>query len=192
MSNARSSTTGSKLKLGVIVGSNRKESINRKLALALVRLGGESFEATLIQIDDLPMYNQDFETPVPAPVARFKGEVEASDALLFVTPEHSRSIPALLKNAIDWGARPWGKTSWPDKPAAVTGTSGGVISTAVAQQHLRAVLGDQGLHVIGGEAYILFKPELIDATHDVTDENVRGFLKAFIDRFAAFAGRLAA
>lgn len=179
-----------KLKLGVVVGSNRKESINRKLALAIAGLGTGAFEAKLIQIDDLPMYNQDLEQPVPAPVARFKAEVEASDALLFVSPEHSRSIPAVLKNAIDWGARPWGKTSWPNKPAAVTGTSGGVISTAVAQQHLRAVLGDQGLHLMGGEAYILFKPELIDDSHNVSDNSVREFLKAFIDRFAVFATKL--
>jgi chromate reductase, NAD(P)H dehydrogenase (quinone) len=180
-----------KLKLGVIVGSNRKESINRKLAQALVRLGGDAFDATFIQIDDLPMYNQDHEQPVPAPVARFKAAVEGSQALLFVTPEYNRSIPALLKNAIDWGARPWGKTSWPDKPAAVIGTSGGAISTAVVQQHLRAVLGDLGLHLVGGEAYILFKPELIDAAHDVTDANVKTFLKAFIDKFAGFAAKLA-
>ena len=181
-----------KLKLGVIVGSNRKESINRKLAQALVRLGVDAFDATFIQIDDLPMYNQDFEQPVPAPVARFKAEVEGAQALLFVSPEHSRSSPAVLKNAIDWGMRPWGKTSWPDKPAAVIGASPGAISTAVVQQHLRAVLGDQGLHLVGGEAYLLFKPELLDASHDVTDANVKAFLKAFIDKFAGFAGKLAA
>jgi chromate reductase len=137
-----------KYKLGIVVGSNRRDSINRKLAQALARLGTDAFEATFIRIDDLPMYNQDNEQPVPAPVARFKGGVEASDALLFVTPEHSRSIPAVLKNAIDWGARPWGKTSWPGKPAAVIGTSAGVISTAIAQQHLRAVHGNLGLHVV--------------------------------------------
>lgn len=181
-----------KLKLGLIVGSNRKESINRKLALALAKLGGDAFEARLIQIDDLPMYNQDHESPVPAPVARFKSEVEASDALLFVSPEHSRSIPAVLKNAIDWGARPWGKTSWPNKPAVVTGTSAGLISTAVVQQHLRAVLGDQGLQLIGGEAYIQYKADMIDAEHSVTDAGVRDFLKALMDRFAAFAGKLVA
>ena len=98
----------------------------------------------------------------------------------------------MLKNAIDWGARPWGKTSWPGKPAAIIGTSGGAISTAVAQQHLRAVLGNLGLHVMGGEAYIQFKPDLIDAQGNVTDDSVRTFLKSFIDQFAAFAGRFAA
>jgi chromate reductase len=180
-----------KHKLGVIVGSNRRESINRKLAQALVRLGGDAFDAKFIQVDDLPMFNQDIEQPVPEKVARFKAEVEACDALLFVTPEHNRSIPAVLKNAIDWGARPWGKSSWPDKPAAVTGTSGGAISTAVAQQHLRAVLANQGLHLMGGEAYIQFKPDLIDAQGAVSDENVRRFLKSFIDQVATFAGKLA-
>lgn len=178
-----------KFKLGLIVGSNRRESINRKLAQALARLGADRFEATVIRIDDLPLYNQDLEAALPASVTRFKSEVAGSDALLFVTPEHSRSIPALLKNAIDWGARPWGKTSWPGKPAAVIGTSGGAISTAVAQQHLRAVLGDLGLHIAGGEAYIQFKPDLIDAQAAVTDDSVRSFLKSFIDQFAAFAGK---
>jgi chromate reductase len=180
-----------KFKLGVIVGSNRKESINRKLAQALVKLGGNAFDAKFIRIDDLPMYNQDHEQPLPALVARFKSEVEASDALLFVTPEHNRSLPAVLKNAIDWGGRPYGKTSWPGKPAAITGTSGGAISSAIAQQHLKVVLANQGMHVMGGEAYLLFKPELLNAENDVTDDNVRKFLKAFIDQFSAFAGRFA-
>jgi chromate reductase len=178
-----------KLKLGVIVGSNRRESINRRLAQALTRLGAGAFEARFIRIDDLPLYNQDREQPLPGAVARFKSEIKASDALLFVTPEHSRSLPAVLKNAIDWGARPWGKSSWPGKPAAIIGTSGGVISTAVVQQHLRAVLGNLGLHVLGGEAYIRFTPELIDAEGNVTDKSVRDFLKPFIDNFAGFAGR---
>ena len=180
-----------KFKLGILVGSNRRESINRKLAQALAKLGSNAFDAQFIQIDDLPMYNQDNEQPVPVPVARFKAELNGTDALLFVTPEHSRSIPAVLKNAIDWGARPWGKTSWPGKPAAIIGTSGGAISTAIAQQHLRAVLGDLGLHVAGGEAYIAFKPDLIDAQSAVTDEGVRKFLKTYIDQFADFAGKFA-
>ena len=181
-----------KLKLGVIVGSNRRDSINRKLAQALVRLGGDRFEATFLQIDDLPIYNQDNEQPAPAAVARLKSEVEASDALLFVTAEHSRSIPAVLKNAIDWGARPYGKNSWRGKPAAVTGTSGGAISTAIAQTHLRAVLNSgAAMHVMGGETYIQFKPDLIDGQNAVTDETVRKFLQAFVDQFADFAGKIA-
>ena len=181
-----------KLKLGIIVGSNRRESINRKLAQAIARLGVDRFDSKIIQIDDLPMYNQDNEQPVPAAVARFKAEIEGSDAVLFVTPEHSRSMPAVLKNAIDWGMRPWGKGSYPGKPAAVIGASGGVISTAVVQQHLKSVLGAIGMNVIGGEAYIQFKPEMIDADANVADETVRKFLKDYIDKFADFAARFAA
>jgi chromate reductase, NAD(P)H dehydrogenase (quinone) len=179
-----------KFKLGLVVGSNRRQSINRQLAQALALLGADSFEAGIIRIDDLPMYNQDLEQPVPEKVARFKSEVEAADAILFVTPEHSRSIPAVLKNAIDWGTRPWGKNSWAGKTAAVTGTSQGAVATAVAQQHLRAVLGDIGMVVMGGEAYISFKPGLIDEQHAIADEGVRKFLKAFVDQLAALTGKL--
>ena len=179
-----------KFKLGIIVGSDRKESINRKLAQALAKLGADAFDITFIKIGDLPMYNQDHENPVPDVVARFKSEVEAAQALLFVTPEHNRSIPALLKNAIDWGTRPWGKSSWPGKPAAIIGTSGGAISTAAVQQHLRAVLGGlPALPLMPGEAYIQFKPDLIDADHNVPDENTRAFLKGFMEQLAAFAGK---
>ncbi len=136
-----------KLRLGIIVGSTRRDSINRKLAQALAKLGANAFDATFLKIDDLPLYNQDNEQPVPDAVARFKREVAASDALLFVTPEHSRSIPAALKNAIDWGGRPYGTSVWPGKPAAVIGASPGAISTAIAQNHLRSVLGTfSGMH----------------------------------------------
>jgi len=181
-----------KHKLGIIVGSNRRESINLKLAKALAKLGEGAFTPVFIRIDDLPMYNQDNETPVPAPVARFKGEVEAADAVLFVTPEHNRSIPAALKNAIDWGTRPWGASSWPGKPAAVIGTSPGGVGTGIAQQHLRAVLGGlPDMPLMGGEAYIQDKPGLFDNDGNVSDESVRGFLKAYVDKFAVFAGKLA-
>jgi chromate reductase len=182
-----------KLKLGIVVGSNRRESINRKLAQALARLGADKFEAKILKVDDLPIYNQDLEADLPASVVRFKAEVTDSDAILFVTPEHNRSIPALLKNAIDWGSRPYGTSVWIGKPAATTGTSGSAISTAVAQQHLRQILGNfVGMHVMGGEAYVAFKPDLVDAQGAVTDENERKFMKDLIDRFAGFAGGFAA
>jgi chromate reductase, NAD(P)H dehydrogenase (quinone) len=128
--------------VAVVVGSNRRDSINRKLAHALAELAGSKLVANFARIDDLPMYNQDHESPLPASVQRFKREIEEADALLFVTPEHNRSLPAVLKNAIDWGARPYGRNSWAGKPAAITGTSPGAIGTAVAQQHLCQVLGD--------------------------------------------------
>src|SRR5664279_6520821 len=181
-----------KFKLGLIVGSNRRESINRKLAQALVRLGADSFDAGIIRIDDLPLYNQDLEATLPEQVVRFKAHIADVDALLFVTPEHSRSIPAVLKSAIDWGARPWGQNSWTGKLAAVTGTSPGAIGTALAQQHLRQILGAQGVLLMGGETYINFKPGMLGADDTVTDQATRGFLTSFIDQFAALVARFTA
>jgi chromate reductase len=173
----------------LIVGSNRRESINRKLAQALAKLGGARLDVRFVQIDDLPIYNQDDEANLPASVVRFKSEIAAADGVLFVTPEHSRSIPAVLKNAIDWGARPWGKNNWAGKVAAVTGATPGAIGTALAQQHLRQILGAQGVVLMGGEVYITYKPGLVDANDDVADQATRGFLKAFVDQFAALVSR---
>ncbi len=180
------------LSIAVIVGSARRESINRKLAEALVKLGGDSARFSFVKIDDLPLFNQDMENDLLASVARFKSAIAAADALLFVTPEHNRSIPAVLKNAIDWGTRPRGQNNWTGKPAAITGTSQGAISTAVAQQHLRQIMGDLGCLVAGGETYINFKPGLVDENGGISDESVRGFLEGFIERFVALASRLAA
>ena len=101
-----------KVKIAVIVGSNRRESINAKLAHALASLGADRAEFEFVPIGDLPLYNQDLEAELPQSVVRFKSQIVAADGLLFVTPEHNRSIPALLKNAIDWGARPYGQNSW--------------------------------------------------------------------------------
>jgi len=180
------------LSIAVIVGSARRDSINRKLAKALAKLAGDSARFSFVQIDNLPMFNQDLETDLPASVARFKAAVSDADALLFVTPEHNRSIPALLKNAIDWGTRPRGQNNWTGKPAAIIGTSQGAISTAVAQQHLRQIMGNLGCIVTGGEAYINFKPGLIDDNADISDESIRSFLAAFIERFLALATKVAA
>jgi chromate reductase len=99
-------------------------------------------------------------------------------------------MSALLKNAIDWGARPYGQNSWNGKPAAITGTSPGALGAALAQVHLRQILGVLGALVMGGEAYISLKPGVVDANGTITDENTRAFLKAFVDQFAAFTARL--
>jgi chromate reductase len=180
-----------KLNLAVIVGSNRRDSINRKLAHALARLGAASFEASFPRIDDLPMFNQDLEGNLPAEVVRFKTELAGADAVLIVTPEHDRSIPAVLKNAIDWGARPYGKNSWAGKPAFITGTSPGAIGSALAQQHLRSVMTGLGMILLGGEAYVTFKPNLIDEHGAISDDSTRKFLADFVDRFALLVTRLA-
>jgi chromate reductase, NAD(P)H dehydrogenase (quinone) len=134
-----------KFKVATIVGSNRRESINRRLADALTRLGeSEAFEFEFVRIDDLPMYSYDLEGARPPAVVRFTNEVAAADAALFVAPEHNRSIPAVLKNAIDWGSKPNDRNVWRGKPVAITGTSPGALGTAVGQQHLRQILGILG------------------------------------------------
>src|SRR5208282_3162198 len=176
--------------IAVIVGSNRRESINRKLARALAKLGADKFDANFVRIDDLPMFNQDLEGNLPAEVVRFKDEIARADGVLIVTPEHDRSIPAAMKNAVDWGARPSGKNSWAGKPAFITGASPGAIGTALAQQHLRSVMTSLGMILLGGEAYITFKPNLIDDQGNIGDDSTQKFLQGFIDRFAALAGRL--
>jgi chromate reductase len=178
-------------RIAVIVGSSRRDSINRKLAQALVRLGAGKFDATFARIDDLPMYNQDNEGNLPPEVVRFKNDIARADGVLIVTPEHDRSIPAVLKNAIDWGARPWGKNSWPGKPAFITGTSPGAIGSALAQQHLRSMMTGLGMILLGGEAYVTFKPDLIDEHGNIGDDSTKKFLADFVDRFADLVTRLA-
>jgi chromate reductase len=176
------------INVAIVVGSNRRESINRKLALALAQLAEGKLAAHIVETAGLPLFNQDDESVLPESVQRFKREIERADAVLVVTPEHNRSIPALLKNAIDWGARPYGQNSWAGKLVAIAGASPGAIGTALAQQHLRQILGNfPGTHVIGGETYISFKPGLIDDSNRIADEGTRQFLQAFIERFAALA-----
>jgi chromate reductase len=162
-------TPASLPKIAVVVGSNRRESINRKLTQALVKLAGSKFEAKFVRIDGLPMFNQDLEANLPMAVARYKDDIAGAGGVLIVMPEHDRSIPAVLKNAIDWGARPYGK--WPNKPAFITGTSQGAIGTTLAQQHLRSVMISPGMLLLGGEAYITFKPGLIDEQGNIGDEH---------------------
>jgi chromate reductase len=179
-----------KPRIAIIVGSTRRDSINRQLAKALAKLGGDRLDFTFVEIADLPLYNQDLENDLPASVTRMKAQLEAADGVLIVTPEHNRSIPAALKNAIDWGTRPWGKSSWPGKVAAVIGTSPGAIGTAVAQSHLRNVLGSiLGLLVMGGEHYVTFKPDLVAADGAVADAGTRKFLSDFVAQFASLVGR---
>lgn len=178
--------------VAVIVGSNRRESINRKLAHALIALESPTLAFSPVRIDDLPMYNGDLEGQRPAEVNRFTDEVRAADAVLVVMPEHNRSLPAVLKNAIDWGSKPMDRNVWRDKTIAITGTTPGAIGTAVGQQHLRQILGILGATVMGGEAYIAFKPDLLAADGTIADATTRAFLQAYMDRFATLVGKLAA
>lgn len=179
-----------KYRLAIIVGSNRRDSINRKLAEAMARLLPADFEASWPRIDDLPMYNLDLEAGRPAEVQRFTAEVAAADAVAIAMPEHNRSLPAVLKNAIDWGSKPMDANVWRGKPASITGTTPGAIGTAVGQQHLRQILGILGAVVQGGEAYIQFKPDLIGADGDFTDPGTRAFVQAYVDGFVDLVRRV--
>jgi chromate reductase len=175
--------------VAVVVGSNRKDSINKKLAHALVKLGGANLTFDVIQIDDLPMYNMDMEADRPAAVNRFTAQVAASNAVLIVTPEHNRSLPAVLKNAIDWGSKPADKNVW-KKPTAIIGTSPGAIGTAAAQQHLRQILGTLGATVMGSDVYIQFKPDLMDGSFVITNSDTQAFLQKFMNQFAVLIEKL--
>lgn len=175
--------------VAVVVGSLRKGSINRAFAEALAKLGRPDLNLKIVEIGDLPIYSQDHEADLPAPARRLKAEIEAADAVLLVTPEHNRSFSTALKNAIDWASRPYGKSSWAGKPVAIAGASLGPIGTAIAQQHLRTVLGHLDAALLGQpEVFFHLKPEAIDADGNFADESTRQFLRGFLDRFGGWIG----
>lgn len=181
------------LKIIVIAGSNRAESINRRLARALIRLApADGFDLELLPIDTLPMYNPDLEGARPPEVVQFCAAVAAADGVLLVTPEHNRSIPAVLKNAIDWGSKPVQANVWKGKPVAITGASPGALGAAIGQLHLRQIMGILGALVMGGETYISYTPGLVDDAHAVVIDSTRQFLAAFLENFLAVTARLAA
>ncbi len=177
-------------KTAFIVGSLRQDSYNLKLAKALIRLGQGKFQSNIVRIDDLPLYNQDLEKDFPAPVLRMKGEIDGADAVLIVTPEYNRSFPGVLKNAIDWASRPYGKNSFAKKPGALAGASMGAIGTACAQRALWPILGYLDMALMGQpEVYIHFKDNLIDNDGNITVDATKTFLASFVDKFAAHVQR---
>jgi len=177
-------------KIAVVNGSLRKDSINRKLALAIARLAAGKLDLKLVDLSDLPLYNQDLDATYPAAASRVKDEIAAADAVLFVTPEHNRSIPAALKNVIDWVTRPYGTSKWAGKPAAIVGTSGGQVGTAIAQDHLRSILVAQGIALLGRpEIYFIFKEGVFDSDHTVTDPQAKKILEGFVDAFAGWVAK---
>jgi chromate reductase, NAD(P)H dehydrogenase (quinone) len=176
----------SKYQIAVVVGSLRRASLNRKLASAIVKLAPSEFSFAQVQIDDLPLYNQDEDGNQVGPVKRLKSEIAAAQGLLFVTPEYNRSIPGVLKNAIDHGSRPYGKNAWAGKPAGVLGASAGAIGTAMAQQHLRNILAYLDVPTLGQpEAFIHAKDGLFDSAGDIGPES-RQFLQTWMDRYVAW------
>jgi chromate reductase len=178
-------------KIGVIVGSLSSTSINRKLAHALEKLAPAGLEFTEIPFKDLPLYSQDYDADFPAPARAWKQSLAAVDGVLFVTPEYNRSIPGGLKNAIDWGSRPYGQNSFSRKPSAVIGTSPGAIGTAVAQQSLRSVLSFcNSPQMNSPEAYIHYRKDLFDDEGNVNDESTASFLHKYMAEFHAFVQRV--
>jgi len=178
-------------RVGYFVGSLATASLNRLLSRALVRLAPSGLEMNEIPFKDLPLFSPDYEADYP-PVARaLKDAIAAADAVLFITPEYNRSIPGGLKNAIDWASRPYGTNSFSRKPSAVIGTSPGKLGTAIAQQHLRSLLGYcNSPQMNAPEAYIQFTPGLITDDGQVTVPSTAQFLQTFMNEFHAFIQRV--
>jgi chromate reductase, NAD(P)H dehydrogenase (quinone) len=179
-----------KLKVAVLVGSLRKASFNRKLAKAVEKLMPDGFEFDYVRIDHLPLYNQDFDENYPAECTELKRQIESADALLFVTPEYNRSVPGVLKNAVDIASRPWGTNSFAGKPGATIGISVGATGTGMAQQHLRNILLYLDVPLLAQpEVYIQFKEGLIDDEGNISSEGTQKFLQGFVDKYVAWVTR---
>jgi chromate reductase len=178
-------------KVGYFVGSLAKGSLNRLLSRALTRLAPAELQLTEIPFKDLPLYSPDYEADYPAVAQALKDDIAAADAVLFITPEYNRSIPGGLKNAIDWASRPYGKNSFSRKPSAVIGASPGRLGTAIAQQHLRGLLGYcNSPQMNAPEAYIQFTPGLITDDGRVTNASTEQFLQTYMNEFHAFIQRV--
>jgi chromate reductase, NAD(P)H dehydrogenase (quinone) len=175
----------SQYQIALIVGSLRKDSLNRKLADALIKLAPPEFAFKQIRIDDLPLYNQDDSEPNDS-VKRLKSEIRTAQGLLFVTPEYNRSIPGVLKNAIDHASRPAGESAWAGKPAGILGASIGKLGTALGQQHLRNVLAYLDVPCLcQPEAYIQVTEELFDEEGNICAAG-REFLQGWMDHYVAW------
>ena len=172
--------------IAVLVGSLRRESHNRKFATALAKLAPADFSLKQLEIGDLPLYNQDDDANQAAPVKRLKSEIAGAAGLIFVTPEYNRSIPGVLKNAIDHASRPYGESAFSGKPAGVIGVSIGAIGSALAQQHLRNVLAYLDVPTLGQpEAFIQAKDGLYDDAGNI-GAGSRKFVQDWMDRYVAW------
>ncbi|ALN73804.1 NADPH-dependent FMN reductase [Aureimonas sp. AU20] len=176
--------------VAVLVGSLRKDSINRKFAEALGKLAAGRLEFRFVELGDVPMYNDDLFENLPASITRLKNDIASADAVLFVSPEYNRSFPAVLKNAIDWGTRPYGQNSFAAKPGGLVGTSPGAAGGAAGQNHLKSVLNVVDVVLMGQpEVYFQYKPELFAEDGSVKDEATKAFLEAYISRFVQWIER---
>ncbi|MCF8495694.1 MAG: NAD(P)H-dependent oxidoreductase [Alphaproteobacteria bacterium] len=182
----------SQYKIAVIVGSLRKDSLNRKLADALAKLAPPEFSFHKVKIDDLPLYNQDDDSNQAVSVKRLRDDIAKAQGLLFATPEYNRSIPGVLKNAIDHASRPYGQSVWPGKPAGIVGVSVGVMGTAMAQQHLRNILSHLDVPTLSQpEAFIHAKDGLFDENGNIGSGS-KEFFQKWMDRYVGWVKKNAA
>jgi chromate reductase len=173
--------------IAVLVGSLRRDSYNRKLAHALIKLGPAEFSFKELKIDDLPLYNQDDDANQADTVKRLKNEIKSSHGVMFVTPEYNRSMPGVLKNAIDNASRPYGQSAFDGKPAGVVGASIGAIGTAIAQQHLRNSLAYLNMPTLGQpEVFLQVDDAFFDRDGGVANAGTKKFLQGWMDRFVAW------
>lgn len=178
-------------RIGYLIGSLAHDSINRVVATALVKLAPPSLEMVEIPIRDLPLYNRDDELDPVAAVTTFKHAIERAEGLLIVSPEYNRSIPGALKNAIDWGSRPWGHNSFARKPTGIIGASTGAIGTAVMQSSMRSVLSFLNAPQLNApEAYLTYRPEMFGPDGTVEDDSTKKFLEHYMEEYAAFIERV--
>lgn len=176
----------SQYQIAVIVGSLRRDSFNRKLADAIVKLAPAEFSFTQLQIGDLPLYNQDDDANPALSVKRLRTEIAAAQGLLFVTAEYNRSIPGVLKNAIDHASRPYGQSVWAGKPAGILGVSLGAIGTSMAQQHLRNVLAYLNVPTLGQpEAFLQAKAGLFDEAGGIGSDS-KEFMQSWMENYLAW------
>lgn len=179
------------INIAVVVGSLRKDSVNRKAALALARMAPAHVNLNITEIGDLPLYDEDVEAAgTPASWARFRDELRASDAVLFVTPEYNRSVPGALKNAIDVGSRPYGNSAWAGKPAAIMSLSPGALGAFGANHHLRQSLVFLDMPILQQpEAYIGNAYSLFDEAGNIVNEGSAKFFQTFLDAFIGWIER---
>ncbi|MGV3655146.1 MAG: NADPH-dependent FMN reductase [Noviherbaspirillum sp.] len=170
--------------IAVVVGSLRRDAFNRRLADALATLAPQGFTLKQVEIGDLPLYNQDDDANPPAAAKRLKSEIQAAQGVIFVTPEYNRSVPGVLKNAIDHASRPYGQSAWAGKPAGVIGISIGSLGTAMAQQHLRNTLAYLDMPTMGQpEAFIQAKDDTFDSAGGFGNASIKKFVQGWMDRY---------
>jgi len=174
-------------RIALTVGSLRRDSFNRQLANAVIRLAPQEFSFMPLRIDDLPPYNQDDDGNPSEPVKRLKQEIASAHGLMFVTPEYNRSVPGVLKNAIDHASRPYGQNAWALKPAGIMGASIGAPGTSMAQQHLRNILAYLDVPALcQPEAFIQVKEGLFDKDGNIGNADSKKFLQGWMDRYVAW------